>query len=88
MSSFAWKTRANAHEFLQQQEDNCSCNNSRISKVLHAAVMAQRSRFSKLLSYLRPHWKQVLIGVVALFVVNAVGVYIPLLIRDIIERLQ
>ncbi|MGL4618469.1 ABC transporter ATP-binding protein [Chroococcidiopsis sp.] len=50
--------------------------------------MAQRSRFSKLLSYLRPHWKQVLIGVVALFVVNAVGVYIPLLIRDIIERLQ
>jgi ATP-binding cassette subfamily B protein len=50
--------------------------------------MAQNSRFSKLLSYLRPHWRQVTLGILALLVVNAVGVYIPLLIRNIIDKLQ
>ena len=50
--------------------------------------MAQRSRFSKLLSYLRPHWRQATIGILALLIVNALGVYIPLLIRNIINRLQ
>lgn len=50
--------------------------------------MAQRSRLAKLGSYLRPHWKQVTLGILALFIVNAVGVYIPLLIRNIIDRLQ
>lgn len=50
--------------------------------------MAQNSRFSKLLSYLRPHWRQVTLGILALLVVNAVGVYIPLLIRNIIDNLQ
>lgn len=50
--------------------------------------MAQRSRFSKLLSYLRPHWRQVTIGILALLVVNAVGVYVPLLIRNIVDNLQ
>ena len=47
-----------------------------------------RSRLRKLGSYLRPHWRQALIGVFTLFVVNALGVYIPLLIRDIIDSLQ
>lgn len=50
--------------------------------------MAQSSRFSRLLSYLRPHWRQVTLGILALLVVNAVGVYIPLLIRNIIDKLQ
>ena len=50
--------------------------------------MAQRSRFSKLLSYLRPHWRQATIGILALLIVNALGVYIPLLIRNIINQLQ
>ena len=50
--------------------------------------MAQKSRFSKLLSYLRPHWKQASLGIFALLIVNAIGVYIPLLIRNIIDRLQ
>lgn len=50
--------------------------------------MAQRSRLAKLASYLRPHWKQVTLGILALLLVNALGVYIPLLIRNIIDRLQ
>lgn len=49
--------------------------------------MAQ-SRLRKLGAYLRPHWRQATLGVLALFIVNAVGVYIPLLIRDIIQTLQ
>lgn len=47
-----------------------------------------RSQLQKLTTYLRPHWKEVTSGVVALLVVNAVGVYIPLLIRDSIDELQ
>jgi ATP-binding cassette, subfamily B, multidrug efflux pump len=49
--------------------------------------MAQ-SRLAKLGSYLRPHWRQTTLGILALLVVNAIGIYIPLLIRDIIDRLQ
>ena len=47
-----------------------------------------KSRLQKLGSYLRPHWRVVLIGVIALVVVNGLKVYIPLLIRDSIDRLQ
>ena len=46
------------------------------------------SRLKKLGSYLRPHWRVVLIGVIALVVVNGLKVSIPLLIRDSIDRLQ
>jgi len=46
------------------------------------------SRFQKLIDYLRPHKKATILGVVALFLVNALGVYIPILIRDIINELQ
>lgn len=49
--------------------------------------MAQ-SRLRKLGQYLRPHWRQAALGVLALFIVNAVGIYIPLLIRDAIDKLQ
>ncbi|GAB4241641.1 MAG: ABC transporter ATP-binding protein [Stanieria sp.] len=37
---------------------------------------------------MRPHWRMVSLGVVTLLIVNAVGVYIPLLIRDIIDNLR
>jgi ATP-binding cassette, subfamily B, multidrug efflux pump len=37
---------------------------------------------------LRPHWRAMLFGTLALFVVNAVGVYIPLLIRDSVDSLR
>lgn len=46
------------------------------------------SRLAKLGSYLRPHWRTCTVGILALLVVNALGVYIPLLIRNIIDTLQ
>lgn len=49
--------------------------------------MAQ-SRLRKLGGYLRPHWRGAALGVFALLIVNALGMYIPLLIRDAIDRLQ
>jgi ATP-binding cassette, subfamily B, multidrug efflux pump len=45
-------------------------------------------RFKQLLEYLRPHWRQLLWGTIALLIVNALGIYIPLLIRDGIDRLS
>lgn len=46
------------------------------------------SRLQKLGNYLRPHWRIVLIGIIALIIVNGLKVYIPLLIRDSIDQLQ
>ncbi|MUL39498.1 ABC transporter ATP-binding protein [Gloeocapsopsis dulcis] len=46
------------------------------------------SRLAKLGSYLRPHWRTCTVGIFALLIVNALGVYIPLLIRNIINTLQ
>jgi ATP-binding cassette, subfamily B, multidrug efflux pump len=46
------------------------------------------SRFQKLLNYLNPYKWQTAQGIFALFVVNALSVYIPLLIRDGIDRLK
>jgi ATP-binding cassette, subfamily B, multidrug efflux pump len=46
------------------------------------------SRFQKLLNYLNPYKWQVSQGIFALFIVNALSVYIPLLIRDGIDRLK
>jgi ATP-binding cassette subfamily B protein len=49
--------------------------------------MAQ-SRLRKLLTYLRPHSRQASLGIFALLVVNALAVYIPLLIRAGLDELQ
>ena len=46
------------------------------------------SRLKKLGNYLRPHWRMVLLGTLALLVVNLLGVYIPLLIKNSIDQLQ
>jgi ATP-binding cassette, subfamily B, multidrug efflux pump len=46
------------------------------------------SRFQKLINYLKPYQGQTAQGISALFVVNALSVYIPLLIRDGIDRLK
>jgi ATP-binding cassette, subfamily B, multidrug efflux pump len=46
------------------------------------------SRLQKLGEYLRPHTKATAAGIFALFIVNALGVYIPLLIRDGVNVLQ
>lgn len=49
--------------------------------------MARQSQLSKLGAYLRPHWRQATQGVLALLIVNAIGIYIPLQIRDAINGL-
>ncbi len=49
--------------------------------------MAQ-SNLQKLVDYLRPHWKPATGGIVALLIVNGLGVYLPLLIRDTVNSLQ
>lgn len=49
---------------------------------------AQRARLQKLVAYLRPHWKNTGLGILALLIVNILGVYIPLQIRDGIDELQ
>ncbi|MEB3173581.1 MAG: ABC transporter ATP-binding protein [Cyanobacteriota bacterium] len=49
--------------------------------------MAQ-SRFRHLLSYLAPHWRVIGAGMAALLAANAVGVYIPILIRDSVDDLK
>lgn len=49
--------------------------------------MAQ-SRLQKLGTYLRPHWREAALGVLALLITNALGVYIPLEIRTGIDRLR
>lgn len=46
------------------------------------------SRLRKLGTYLRPHWRKIFLGTIALLIVNGLGVYIPLLIRDSIDQLQ
>ncbi|MGB5772921.1 MAG: ABC transporter ATP-binding protein [Crocosphaera sp.] len=46
------------------------------------------ARLRQLAAYLRPHWRSVLLGMIALLVVNGLGVYIPLLIRDSIDELR
>ena len=50
--------------------------------------MARYSRLQKLGAYMRPHWKPAFWGVFSLLIVNAVGVYIPLLIRNAVDTLQ
>jgi len=46
------------------------------------------SRLKKLAGYLRPHWRITTLGILALLVVNAIGVYLPLLIRNAIDQLE
>ncbi|MDJ0845153.1 ABC transporter ATP-binding protein [Crocosphaera sp.] len=46
------------------------------------------SRLRQLTTYLRPHWRNVTLGMIALLVVNGLGVYIPLLMRDSIDNLR
>lgn len=50
--------------------------------------MAQSRRLAKLGSYLRPHWQETALGIIALLSVNGLGVYIPLLIRSGVDTLS
>ena len=46
------------------------------------------SRLKKLGNYLRPHWRMILIGTIALLIVNWLGVRIPELIGNSIDQLD
>jgi len=50
--------------------------------------MAKSHRLAKIANYLRPHWRETILGIIALFVVNGLGVYIPLLIRSGVDKLS
>ncbi|MEO1445697.1 MAG: ABC transporter transmembrane domain-containing protein, partial [Cyanobacteria bacterium J06635_11] len=49
--------------------------------------MASSSKFLRLAGYLKPHRQKVFLGLAALFVVNAIGVSIPLIIGYIVDEL-
>ncbi|HEY9661771.1 MAG TPA: ABC transporter transmembrane domain-containing protein, partial [Allocoleopsis sp.] len=46
------------------------------------------SRLRKLGTYMYPHWRKAALGIFSLFIVNLLGVYIPLLIRDGLDELK
>jgi ATP-binding cassette subfamily B protein len=46
------------------------------------------TRLQKLLAYLRPHWRQASLGILALLIVNGIGVSIPGLIGESIDELR
>lgn len=50
--------------------------------------MAESRRLAKLGAYLRPHWRETTFGIIALLAVNALGVYIPWLIRACVDQLS
>jgi ATP-binding cassette, subfamily B, multidrug efflux pump len=50
--------------------------------------MAQSRRLAKLGAYLRPHWVEATLGILALLSVNGLGVYIPWLIRACVDKLS
>ncbi|MFH7026516.1 MAG: ABC transporter ATP-binding protein [Heteroscytonema crispum UTEX LB 1556] len=50
--------------------------------------MAKSRRLAKLGAYMRPHWREATLGILALLSVNGLGVYIPLLIRSAIDKLS
>ncbi|MEH1900107.1 MAG: ABC transporter ATP-binding protein [Nostoc sp.] len=50
--------------------------------------MAKSRRIAKLTAYLRPHWREASLGILALLSVNALGVYIPWLIRAGVDKLS
>jgi ATP-binding cassette, subfamily B, multidrug efflux pump len=50
--------------------------------------MAKSRRLAKLSAYLRPHWREASLGILALLSVNALGVYIPWLIRSAVGKLS
>ncbi|MBR8838384.1 MAG: ABC transporter ATP-binding protein [Stigonema ocellatum SAG 48.90 = DSM 106950] len=50
--------------------------------------MGKTRRLTKFGAYLRPHWREATLGIIALLMVNGLGVYIPWLIRASIDTLS
>lgn len=59
-----------------------------LDKVAQLLLMAKSRRIAKLADYLRPHWREATLGIIALLSVNGLGVYIPLLIRTCVDKLS
>ena len=53
-----------------------------------SSVSKSPSSFRKLLSYLRPHWFRVFLGIVALCLVNAISAHLPLLVSGSVDKLE
>ncbi|WP_066426472.1 ABC transporter ATP-binding protein [Anabaena sp. 4-3] len=49
--------------------------------------MKQSRRIAQLGAYLRPHWRDATLGILALLSVNGLGVYIPWLIRACVDQI-
>ncbi len=52
-----------------------------------SAAQTPPSKLARLAAYLKPHWRQVGLGLFALLVVNAIGVTIPLTIGKVVDQL-
>ncbi|MBD2776986.1 ABC transporter ATP-binding protein [Iningainema tapete] len=50
-------------------------------------MTSQSRRLAKLVAYLKPHWREATLGIIALLIVNGLGVYIPQLIGNSINQL-
>jgi ATP-binding cassette, subfamily B, multidrug efflux pump len=50
--------------------------------------MVQSRRLARLGAYILPHWRDATWGVVTLFIVNGLGVYIPQLVRACVDQLS
>ena len=50
--------------------------------------MAASSRLRRLITYLVPYKKQVYFGIIALLIVNGLGVYLPLILSNTIDSLR
>ncbi len=51
-------------------------------------AMASRSRLRQLFAYLRPHWKQTSLGIVALLIVNILAVTLPRIIGSCVDEIR
>ena len=53
-----------------------------------AKTTGKYSRLRKLVQYLRPHWRSVLLGILALFIVNGLGTNLVLFIGNTVDDLE
>lgn len=76
---------------VPQSSDSASRRSSTAatgSQLPHPSSRTERHSWQKILRYIRPHWRPTLFGILALLLVNGLGVYIPLLIRQSIDGLE
>lgn len=77
--------RSSLFSEVEKIKQSCKGYNKSATKFVKLYDMAQ-SRLRKLISYLRPHRKRMLMGIGALLAVNLLSAAIPLLIRDSVDN--